>query len=70
MTMSIRPAVTAHAGRFNIRVREGKSWMRMEQGPERGEFEMGPFGVTVWGARPGTWTLIPWTNILAIEPTT
>lgn len=69
MTTSIRPTVTAYAGRFNIRVRDGRDWTRITEGAEPGEFEKGPYGVTIHG-KGMVWTLIPWSNIVVIEPTT
>lgn len=71
MTTSIRPVRTA-AGvthRHNIRTREGRDLMRMVQGTEPGQYEMTQYGV-VWHGKNELWTLIPWTNILVIEPTT
>lgn len=71
MTMSIRPVRTA-AGtthRHNIRTREGHDWLRMVQGTEPGQYEMGPYGVVLHGKNE-LWTLIPWANIVVIEPTT
>lgn len=70
MTTSIRPVTAVHRGRFNVRVRDGKTWTRVVEGTEPGEFEMGAYGVTIHGKMPGVWTLIPWPNILVIEPTT
>lgn len=69
MTTSIRPARTAHLGRFNVRVRDGRDWTRVVEGEGLGNFSLGPYGVTIHGSSD-VWTLIPWSNILVIEPTT
>lgn len=56
--------------RFRIRVREGKTWERMVPGTGPGEFSMVPFGVEIHGSRLGQFTLIPWSNVVIVEPTT
>jgi hypothetical protein len=72
MTTSIRRVTSAHQGLFDIRVVHNirLRTTRMREGTEAGEFEIGPYGVTVHGKLPGIWTLIPWSNIASIEPTT
>jgi len=69
VTTTIKAATKVHQGRFNVRVRDGRDWTRLELGSEPGEFELGDYGVMVHG-KAGTWTLIPWSNILVVEPTT
>jgi hypothetical protein len=69
MTTSIRPTVTAHRGKFNIRVRDGRDWTRLTEGEGLGNFSLGPYGVMIHGSAD-VWTLIPWSNITIIEPTT
>lgn len=56
--------------RFDIRVRDGKDWTRMAEGAGPGEFRKTQYGVEVQSRTPGRVTLIPWSNILVIEPTT
>lgn len=69
MTTSIRPVTTAHRGKFNVKVRDGRDWNRVVEGEGLGNFSMGPYGVTIHGTGDG-WTLIPWSNITVIEATT
>lgn len=69
MTTSIRPVARAHQGRYNVKVRDGRDWNRLVEGEGFGNFSMGPYGVTIYGTGDG-WTLIPWSNIVIIEPTT
>jgi hypothetical protein len=53
--------------RHTIRVKEGRDITRAEEGTGYGQFTMEPYGVKYYG-KNGLWTLIPWTNVLMIEP--
>ncbi len=54
--------------RHVVRVRDGNDTPRLVEGNAPGQFELGPYGVTLHGAN-GVWTLIPWSNVTRIEPT-